>query len=589
VLHSLGAPLGEPVADDYDFLHHAFLSGGGDWLDGGGSLFYWRPLARQLYYRLLGPMMLAHPAWIALLQAVFVGLAALLLYRALRVRWPASWAATAATFPFLTESARMLIATPTNFQDLGSLLLASAALHEASRRRPWTALAALLGSLLCKEMGVVTALLLPWMPPVRREERRVRLLWTGAALAVVLAWGLAYLAVARQTGQHFARDLFDDPAVLAKPWLERFGWAIVRSWRDAASLSSDSSFWTGPLLATWGVLAGATLIGLAVSHRARTALRSALPWVAWGYLWFLGATATLADVYPEWRSYRSAFALFGLGVAGAPLLGAVHPWLLALLLVVRLGAFAASPGPPNGIGVLPDASAAGINYSELVRLQRFVGETRRLLLDAHPQAPAGARIGRHYFPRLAIYAFGDDRAPQVWYRDTTVRWQTASVFLADTAAPPLTIVEFQPRGTRQVALVDPDAARALLMAANHVGRAEWNEALALLAHADSLQPDSAASVFFGISAGKRALALAAMGRQDDAEREAERAIRFWMENNEPRYILAYGLAQRGRLEQAAAQLDTLLLYHPDDEESRKLYREVLAARTRRGATPPPGH
>src|SRR5205823_3426776 len=51
LLASLGGPLGEPVADDYDFLHHAAFAGRGRWLDGGGSLFYWRPLARQLYYR----------------------------------------------------------------------------------------------------------------------------------------------------------------------------------------------------------------------------------------------------------------------------------------------------------------------------------------------------------------------------------------------------------------------------------------------------------------------------------------------------------------------------------------------------------
>jgi hypothetical protein len=62
LLRALGAPWGEPVADDYDFLHHAMFSGPGHWLDGGGSVFYWRPLARQVYYRALAGLMLSHPA-----------------------------------------------------------------------------------------------------------------------------------------------------------------------------------------------------------------------------------------------------------------------------------------------------------------------------------------------------------------------------------------------------------------------------------------------------------------------------------------------------------------------------------------------
>lgn len=32
-----GAPLGEPVADDFDHLHHVLFSGAWSWFDGGGS------------------------------------------------------------------------------------------------------------------------------------------------------------------------------------------------------------------------------------------------------------------------------------------------------------------------------------------------------------------------------------------------------------------------------------------------------------------------------------------------------------------------------------------------------------------------
>src|SRR5205814_5998411 len=104
--------IGEPFADDFDFLTHA--GAGGGWLDGGGSSFYWRPLARQLYYRLFGGLMLDHPAWIAALQAVGLAVAAWLVYRTLR---PAGLggapAAAASCPPLLREPRRARVSWPT--------------------------------------------------------------------------------------------------------------------------------------------------------------------------------------------------------------------------------------------------------------------------------------------------------------------------------------------------------------------------------------------------------------------------------------------------------------------------------------------
>src|SRR5262245_11135766 len=77
-----GAPLGEPVADDFDFLHHAWF-GPRSLLDGGGALIYWRPLARQLYFAAAGPLMLSHPLLIALFHAALLAASAVLLQRAL--------------------------------------------------------------------------------------------------------------------------------------------------------------------------------------------------------------------------------------------------------------------------------------------------------------------------------------------------------------------------------------------------------------------------------------------------------------------------------------------------------------------------
>ncbi|HEU5319495.1 MAG TPA: hypothetical protein VFX28_01745, partial [Methylomirabilota bacterium] len=57
-----GAPWGEPVAEDFDFLHRALFEGMGTLLDGGGSSAFWRPIPHQLYYATFGRASLATPA-----------------------------------------------------------------------------------------------------------------------------------------------------------------------------------------------------------------------------------------------------------------------------------------------------------------------------------------------------------------------------------------------------------------------------------------------------------------------------------------------------------------------------------------------
>src|SRR5262245_54806732 len=153
VLHSLGAPLGEPVAEDFDFLHRALFSRF-DLLDGGGSSAFWRPLSHQLYYRALAPLLLDHPGSIAALHVGMLALATVLLYRAFRRVWPPAWSAVIATFPLLSESTRTLISWPSHFVDLGVWLFTALAIHQTAARRLWSTLGALLGALLCKEVAL---------------------------------------------------------------------------------------------------------------------------------------------------------------------------------------------------------------------------------------------------------------------------------------------------------------------------------------------------------------------------------------------------------------------------------------------------
>src|SRR5262249_30679472 len=72
------APLGTPICDDYRFLAALRFDHPLDWLGSMGAAFYWRPIARQAYYALLGPTMFAAPGVsIALHALLFLAVFAL--------------------------------------------------------------------------------------------------------------------------------------------------------------------------------------------------------------------------------------------------------------------------------------------------------------------------------------------------------------------------------------------------------------------------------------------------------------------------------------------------------------------------------
>ena len=575
LVHSLGAPLGQAVAEDFDFLHRALFSRL-DLLDGGGSTAFWRPLSHQLYYVTLAPLILDHPGLVATLHLVLLGLSAVLIYRAFRHAWPPAWAAIIATFPLLSESTRTLIAWPSHFVDLGVWLFTALLLHETAARRLWSAMAALLAALLCKEVAVVAAALVPWMPGIGPSDRRERVRWAAAMGLLAIAWGAAYWAVRQSAGLHLPHGLETAAATVGTPLPLRVAWAAWNSLRACMSLPAAHTLRDLPLgVASAGLLALA--LWLASSRARRGGVTPDTRALAvWGLAWFVLASATMAPVFPYWMPNRSGYGSLGLAVLAVALLGAAHRSLPGALVALRLAAFAFSPPPPETVAALPPQNGAFLDFERLVRLQRFVRATHEELFRAHPVLPHDARIGRHLVPRLAMYGFGEDLALQVWYRDTTVRWLPFGDFLADTAARPVTIVEFQQGAARQVALVNPEAMRTLLRGADRITHNAWAEALPALARADSLQADRGAGAFLGIVGDRRALALAALGRDAEAIHDARRAVRLWPEAVDSRYVLARLWARAGRLEAATLQLDTLLAIAPADSGAAQLRRQIQA-------------
>jgi hypothetical protein len=572
-----GGALGEPVAEDFDFIRHVVLLGRHSLLDGGGSEAFWRPVAHQLYYLALGPTIVARPALVSGLHATLLALAAVLLYRTVRPGWSGARAAAAASFPFLIESVRTVVSWPSHFVELGSLLFAVLALHEASRRRMASALAALLLALLCKEVAVVAAVMIPLLPDASRT-RRERVRWGIGSGVVTAAWALAYLAIRRAAHLHLPHDLESNPLVLSTPMWMRFAWAGSNCLRAMASLPAIPVPRQAAIgLAIAGILIAA-LVLFGVNDPARRRAVNARPWVAWGLIWFALATATLMAIFPIWAPNRSLFGSVGFGIALAAMLDAAHPALLASLVAVRVAAFVVAPGASAQLTVGPPETGAFMDFEHLSRLQRLMRETRRALHARYPVLPHGAGIGYNNLPRGAEYAYGGDHALQVWYADTTLRWVRHEAYAADTTIPILTVVQFQVLHEPPIVLLDTAAERAMVRGLAHLEAARWDAGEAALREAESTLTEPRAIVFRATIHSLRATAADHREDHAGAVREARLALALAPELLEPRIVLAGDALGRNDRLAAIGQADTIASLVPDDPRLPELRRRIQAMR-----------
>ena len=570
VIHAWGAPLGEAVAEDFDFLHRVMFSKTHTLLDGGGSTAFWRPVAHQLYYETLGPLILSHPGVVATLHILLLALSSLLLYMAFRRTLPGPAAALIATFPLLSESTRTLISWPSHFVDLGLWLFMAIAVHQTAARRLWAVLLALLAALLCKEVAIVGTLLLPWIPGLGPRGRGERLRWTLATGAVTAVWGVAYVAVRHHAHLVLPHQLETRADVARVPPALRLGWASVNSIRALVSLPAVATTRDAAILLSGLFLFVMALLALMVSPRGRAALRRALPLAGWGTAWFIAASATLVPIYPIWAPNRSGFGSLGFGAFAAALLGALHPMLLGALVVLRLAAFALSPGPPRVIVDQVPQQGAFMDFERLARLQMLMRDTRLMLKAHYPTLPHGAIVGQHYLPRLAEYAYGGSKALQTWYRDSTLGWMRYADFITHPETPLVVIAEFQPRHPPQMAPVNPAAMRQFLAGLDSMNHHNWTPALEALARAESLQRDTSARVFRAEIWGERATCLMFMHKPRDADYWARRGLTLWHENLYSHFALGALAYEAGDFDEAAVELDSAISLNTSFNAARNL-------------------
>ncbi len=572
----IGAPLGEPVAEDFDFLHRALILGTGTLLDGGGSQAFWRPIPHQSYYWLFGRAIVEHPGAVAAFHVFALALGALLFYRVAREALPGPAAAVAASFPLLAESTRTLVGWPTQFVDVGLYLFSALALHEASRRRLPTALVALLAALLNKELAVITALLMPLVPGPLARRDRIRL--AAGAGAVAAVWAVAYLSVRHAAHLELPHGLERDPSELAVPLGARLAWAFGGSVRAILSLTLMPGRHDALAFGLVGLLLVAAGGLFATSAAARARLAALRAPVAWGLAWFVLYTASLATIYPLWQPNRSQIGSAGLGVATAAVLGAAHPLLPAAFVATRIGLLALAPAPATNISNSPPETGAFMDFERLTRLQRFMREMRALLEAHHPTLPHGSAIVRGSMPHGLVYAFGGDRAVQVWYRDSTLRLISSATFREHPEIAAAASVQFQPGHAHDLVLLPIAASRAQEDAYLALVAKRFDEAIRLYARAESLETDSLAYVFHAENLGGHAFALEMLERPDEAVPIARRALALYPKDVNARLVLASDALVHGRFDEGERWIDALLADDPNLRSALQLQSLLRQAR-----------
>jgi hypothetical protein len=305
-------------------------------------------------------------------------------------------------------------------------------------------------------------------------------------------------------------------------------------------------------------------------------------WVAWGLAWFALASATLVVIYPLWQPNRSGYGSLGLGVALAVLLELAHPVLLAVLVAIRVGAFASSPGPMAQVWSSAPETGAFMDFDHLVRLQKLMEAVRLALRHSYPTLPRGTLVCQNDLPLRSEYAFGKSLALQCWYRDSTLQWVRFDHFQADTSLHPVTIVQYQPRHAPMIALADPDAMRLLLQCAEPLAHAQWRETLAMVDRAESLQVDKDARVMFAMMEVRRSIALAGLERWQDSEQQARLSMVDWPANPAGRYWISFALYGQNRWSDAATELDTLFHERQPDTLAITLAKAVRYQMARTG-------
>ncbi len=555
-----GALLGAPVADDWAFLHHMRFTPF-SWLDSFGGAYYWRPVSRQIAMRAESLWMERAP-WLGALVhlALLVALVGVL-YRVLRRVLPAAAAAAVASAPLLTEASRALLTWPSGIQHLLAMLAAALAVHEAQARRLPTALLAMAVALGSHESSVIVAPVLLWVARDGALPRRERWAWALAPLVLLALWLSGY-AAARAHGALMPPQAATPMQALSN--LPQLATHLFESLFGLEDLARPTSLLLGGMQM---VVMAVALVALLRRPRAPHRRGFALTALA-GLL----AALPLAVLLPDWNAWRATLPLLAIAVGLGGLLAGVDARLAQLFVTLRLIALLVAPTAPTTTQEVP-LTRSDLSFVRLARLQQLVTSTRRELLTAHPQLPAGAHIAYWTMPGFAEVGFQGEKAAQVWYDDPALRFTGFGGLAGLEQLPDAVIGLDGTEPNRPAVVITP---RALQLFAEGYAAARNNDAAtmdSLLALALAAQPREVRA-FNGQMLFTRASALLAL--EDD--RGADSLLALAMVRL-PDYAGAYSLAavlamRRGATDEARRFAARALELDLSEAQTQPVLREL---------------
>jgi hypothetical protein len=407
---------GVPVADDYDYLAALRFEHPLDPWGPMGSLWYWRPLARQLYFMLLDSLFFTAPWMIGVVHGLFFAVLYAFAARAARAAFDPWSAAAIAAFPLLAEPARALLVWPTGAQPLLAMAFIAVGIHEALARRLWSALLALAAALTSHDQALLLVPLVPWIGVSRAAGRREARRWILGPLVVAGAYLLGRsIALGHGAGaprpSPLAAALAAGPGVVAESLAAQLG---------LDGLAGGPRMILALLMGACAVVA----LGLFATRRearARLARRAVLLFV--GAAWFAIAIAPLIFAPDLWTPRHSCLPGLGLGLFLVGGLAVASPRLAVAFTAIRLVALLLAPTVPDVVEKQAPATVRPLSFLHLARMQRTADGARRALVAAHPTLPRGSTVGYWSLPLGSEIAFAGPLAVRTWYADSTIQWR----------------------------------------------------------------------------------------------------------------------------------------------------------------------
>jgi hypothetical protein len=379
-----------------------------------GAAFYWRPLSRQLYFLAVGSWLLAAPIGATVINALILGFLTLALYGVARRGFTPPVAAAIASFPIISEPARVLIGWPSGAQHLMASAAAVLALHEALAGRRISAGLAALAGVLSHELAGLVLPVLPLIAWSRGRDTRETLRWVAVAAAVAMLWAIGY-AIAFRHGVVLPHGTGGGYPFGQLPGL--FGRAVI----GAFNLEGLPAMTQHDMAVIHVVLFAAACV-LMVRRRVRWRLGERADVLAVALVWFVVGALPLALVQ-DWNAWRDWIPALAFGLAATAALGLVSPWLAGSFVVLRLTGLLLAPTAPLVVSAAAPETVSQMSFPRLARLQRTVESTRRALVPSVPGLHHGARARYWWIPRLTEFGFQGPYAIRVWYGDSTLKWE----------------------------------------------------------------------------------------------------------------------------------------------------------------------